>query len=546
MNHAMESDFDEEQDQGLAEKLVQVGTSAKDGTNSRLITVEAGFGRGFSGLQMIGQTGNIVDDGKERARMALERLGIDLPAKKLLLSVSPGDVKVDGNHLDLAIAVAIAALIKKKPPVIDPGKWVFAAEIGLGGELRPIPGVVCHGIAAMASDVAGVVVAEENLCELQALEVASARTNQTLRYHSFKNLHDVLDWLWSGIAAEKPQTPVTETKHHHVECNFDDMDLSEEMTLAAMTVAAGMHSVLLRGVPGCGKSMFAKRIKSLLPDLSAFEHLKVLEIHSCHPERIDRPILQGRPPYRSPHHFASASAMLGGHDCPGEVALASGGVLFLDEFPEFRRDVIEALREPLESGEVQISRAQSKRTWRAKMMLIAAANNCPCGWSGSKKRRCECPTSRLVAYRNRLSGPILDRIDLHLNMPERSDGVSRIFVGPDATRSGITAKMKDQVERARLYAQKRNLEYGVDLNRDIPPRYLSAALRMSERDVELLVKKLIPPHVSTRAVVRCFRVARTIADLAGRNAVDTGDVMQAWSWQAYESAKLRGEILDSR
>ncbi len=533
---------------GQANRLVVVGASAQDGSNSRLIRVEASFGRGFSGLQMIGHTGQIVEDGKERARMALERLGTDLPARRLLMSVSPGDIKVDGNHLDLACAVAMAALIRDEAPRIDPAKWVFAAEIGLGGELRPVPGIVCHGVAAMGGQMDGVVVAHENLRELKALEAASAKTGQKLTYRSFKDLKEVVDWLWSGVdftsfSMEENNENASCPSH---ESNFDDMDLCDELHLAAVAAAAGMHSMLLRGVPGCGKSMFAKRIQSLLPDLTPIEHRAVLEIHSCHPERMGPLILKGRPPYRAPHHFTSSAAMLGGHERPGEVALASGGVLFLDEFPEFRRDVIEALREPLESGEVQVSRAQSKKTWRAKMMLVAAANNCPCGWWGSAKRKCFCPDGRLMAYRNRLSGPILDRIDLHVNMPERSDGAAFIFADTPKKASNRTQSMRERVAAARGRAEQRNAVFSVLLNRDIPAQHLASALCLNSDSVDWLVKKLIPPHVSTRAIVRCLRVARSLADIYDRDEVKDTDVEQAWAWQALESARLRGEALNLR
>ena len=528
------------------DRLVAVGTSAQEGSNSRLIRIEASFGRGFSGLQMIGHTGQIADDGKERARMALERLGMELPARKLLMSVSPGDVKVDGNHLDLAFAVAMASLMNPRPPVIDPALWVFAAEIGLGGELRPVPGVVCHGVAAMSGATAGVVVAHQNLPELVALEAASAKTNRVLTYRSFQTLREVLDWLWSGVHRSVDDFPIQTDFSEYREANFDDMDLDDEMRHTAIAAAAGMHSMILRGVPGCGKSMFAKRIQSLLPDLTPEEHLSVLEIHSSHAERIARPILSGRPPYRSPHHFASNTAMLGGHDRPGEVTLASGGVLFLDEFPEFRRDVIEALREPLESGEVQVSRAQSKRTWRAKMLLIAAANNCPCGWRGSAKRRCLCAEGRFSAYNNRLSGPILDRIDIHVNMPERADGAAFIFSPERPSRQGLTDRMRESVHAARERATARNATFQCQLNRDIPPQHLGEALGTSAQNIDRIVKKWMPAHVSTRSVVRCLRVARTLADMRDDATVKDSDIAQAWSWQAFEAAKMRGELLDIR
>jgi magnesium chelatase family protein len=393
-----------------SDRISRACSATQEGAEARVISIEASFGRGFAGLQLVGNVGQIVEDGKERARMAIERLNMAIPAKRLLISFSPGDLKVEGNHFDLGMAVVMATLIRPNLPKINPSSWVFAAEIGLNGELRPVPGAVGHGVAAMAGGMCGVVIAKENLPELKALEGVSADSGRKLVYIAFSNLMEVIEWLWTGelnFELSLRDDAFSEIKQSEVFPNFDDMELTPEVQLAAEVAAIGMHSMILRGVPGSGKSMFAKRLVTLLPALTSEEHLTALQIHSASSDKISSRILSGFPPYRAPHHFASGAAILGAGVKPGEVALASGGILFLDEFPEFRRDVIEALREPLESGEVQVSRAQSKRVWRAKMMLVAAANNCPCGWRGSSKRKCMCPENRVSAYRQRLSGPIL-------------------------------------------------------------------------------------------------------------------------------------------
>ncbi|NBV51471.1 ATP-binding protein, partial [bacterium] len=252
-------------------------------------------------------------------------------------------------------------------------------------------------------------------------------------------------------------------------------------------------------------------------------------------------LIRGRPPFRSPHHHTSQSAIVGTSDKPGELSLASGGVLFLDELPEFRRDVLEGLREPLEAGEIMVSRAQGRSTWIADVILIAAANNCPCGWSASRRRRCECPPSRLNAYRNRLSGPLQDRIDIHVNMPEPGNQIASFLAGP-VSRQGQTSRLRDQVAEARGLALRRKELTGVSVNKDIPVSKIFLALRLPSDKAETLLTKVFPENAGARAIVRSLRVARTIADLMGRETVNPEDLAQAWSWQAHSAAILRGEI----
>jgi magnesium chelatase family protein len=291
--------------------------------------------------------------------------------------------------------------------------------------------------------------------------------------------------------------------------------------------------------------MLAARLASILPPLPKPEHIEALQIYSSFMERLPPALLAARPPYRAPHHQASATAILGTPECPGELALAHGGVLFLDELPEFRRDLLEALREPLETGEVRVSRAKRKSIWKARTLLVAACNNCPCGWSGSATRLCPCSRGKLTSYGARLSGPLLDRIDLHVNMPERP-GTSAELLMRLAGRSpaaGPTARMREQVRAARAFAAVRNRRFGVEVNRDLPAHLLVAASGLTPDRFADLVGSAVPASASSRAVSRCLRVARTIADLGGRDAVSEADLAQAWSWQAEGAAVARGEIL---
>jgi magnesium chelatase family protein len=517
-----------------------VNTAICDGSEPRLMGVECSFTSGFSGVQLVGNVTEVCRGGKERARAALERLGLKLPATRLVVSFTPADIKTEGNHFDLAIAVSLSLLMMPKPPRVNAERWLFAAEVGLGGELRPVRGVVSFALAAVSAGLDGIVVAEDHLAELSRLSQLLSR-GKTLRVLGYSALSDVLVWLGSGDSGTPSARPTDDSALAGAP-DFDDMILSPVLERAAMAAAAGMHSLLLRGSPGTGKSMLAARLPSILPPLAAKEHIEALKIYSAHAERVPLALVAGRAPFRAPHHQASAPAILGTPEGPGELSLAHGGVLFLDELPEFRRDLLEALREPLETGEVRVSRTRRKLAWTSRALLVAACNNCPCGWFGSPRKQCGCQTPRLLAYRQRLSGPILDRIDLHVNVPEPTAASPDIFLAlARAAALGRTAVMRTQVEAARAAALVRNAAFGVTFNRDLAPRHLVAAAGLSPETFAAIVTRYAPKAATSRSIVRAVRVARTLADLDGVAAVREEDVVAAWAWQAEKAAQERGE-----
>jgi magnesium chelatase family protein len=558
--------------------LVHTGLGELEGGG--VMRVECGFTRGFAGLQLIGNMTQVCRDGAERAKAALERLGFRIPAQRLVVSLTPAEARKDGSHVDLALAVSLALLLGGPgegprparlrlaaeargggPGAVEPARWLFAAELGLGGELRPVRGVVSFALAALAQGLDGMVVARENLEEVAAvIDLAVLPGGRRLTVLGFRTLEGVLGWLEgapsdgregdfsvvsSGARAGARSTLARASGGPGlVSLDFDDMVLSSELETLAAVAAAGMHSLLLRGSPGTGKSMLAARLPSILPPLTAAQHVEAMRVYSAVSERLPPGLLAGRPPFRSPHHQASAAAIMGGPESPGEMALAHGGVLFLDELPEFRRDVLEALREPLETGEVRVSRSRRKVTWSARVMLVAACNNCPCGWLGSRRRPCRCPMGAIIGYRQRLSGPVLDRIDLHVNVPEPSDAAAALFLrlaegGGEAT----TARLRRKVEAARAVAAPRNARFGVAFNRDLKAEHLVAASGLDAGAFAELVNRAIPAPTSSRTALRCLRVARTLADVAGMEAVRASDLAQAWAWQAEASARARGDDL---
>jgi magnesium chelatase family protein len=436
--------------------------------------------------------------------------------------------------------------MEEKPPQVDLESVLLVGELGLDGSLRPVKGAISYAIAAVRNGFQSIVVSSANLPELAVLRRFELPHLSQLKVIGFDHLKEVLEWLWTNAASAGRMLADSSTAVAGVDpkiSNFDDMVLTGEQELAAQVAAAGLHSMLLRGVPGTGKSMFAQRLISILPSMEKRQHLEALCIHNTVTERIDPALLAGIPPFRAPHHQSSTSAIIGSVEMPGELSLAHGGILFLDEFPEFRRDMVEALREPLETGTVQVSRVHGKVSWYAHATLVAAANDCPCGWHGSKVRRCTCASTAVIAYRNRLSGPILERIDMHVNFVERrlsGDEFLRQITGAGAT--GRTARMRQKVLTARDRARLRNRAFACQVNRELRAPDLLKASGLKDDEFSKLVKAVIPPTASNRNLVKALRVARTIADLREESAIDLADLHQAWSWQS-EIHALQGTSL---
>jgi len=527
-----------------------VYTAANHAMASSLIQIESSFGRGFSGLQLIGNASEICRDGKERAKSALESIGITIPAKKIITSLTPAEVKKDGSQFDLPLAISIGELIKGIPKRTDFKPWVYAAELSLNGSLKPVRGVISFAITALAHNLAGIIVAKQNLHELVALEHLS-KEHQSFEILGFEHLAEVFKWLEAGssgaswtISSYKKSHPVSPeliTKSK----SFDDMVLTEEQKLAALCTATGEHNLLLRGTPGSGKSMFSYRVASLLPNLEKDVHTETLKIHSSYNQNIESSLLSAMPPFRAPHHQSSTSAILGSTSKPGEISMAHGGILFLDEFPEFRRDLIEALREPLETGFVRISRTKANLGWKAKCILLAAANNCPCGWFGSKRKKCRCNITRIKAYTQKLSGPILDRIDIHINMPEPAQSGSKLLFSCQATpdhRQQQSIDLIEKVKQARAFGSERNRQLSARVNSDIESKHIITACKVSSLQLEQILKSRSNINLTNRSLLKMLRVARSLADLESCEAVKAEHLIQALSWQSESAAEQRGDI----
>ena len=514
-----------------------------DGMNGLVVTIESQFVRGFSGLQMIGNISESLRDSKERARTALEGLGVHVPPKKLIMSITPAEVKKSGDQFDLGIAVNLLLLNSEGQARIDTRRYVYVAELSLAGKLKPVRGVISYAIAAVAEGFSGLVVAKDNLNDLAVLQELNNERFADLEICAFEHLHEVQEWLYGEGATLSIDSLAEREEFSSTACNFNDMILDDNLYRAALCLAVGRHSLIMSGPPGTGKSMFAMRLPSILPPLESKEHLQALRISSAHTVNVDDKLLAGQPPFRAPHHSASVQGVLGTAERPGDIALAHGGVLFLDELPEFRRDIIESLREPLETGEINISRAKNKVRWVVPSSFsLPRPTTALAVFGGSSKKKCTCPLTRVIAYRQRLSGPIMDRIDMHLNVPENKNDTTLLFNLIEHGGEEQTAKMQARVSKCLAFSKKRNSALGLRFNNTIPARQLLAVSGLSSAKFRKLLDASYLQKLSKRALIKTLRVARTLADIELQEQVSEAHLRSAYDWQAEAAAQERGDF----
>ena len=533
---------------------VQVKSAQLGSTDSQIVSIESSFMRGFSGLSLIGSSSDVCRGGLLRAEASLEACEIKIPQRKIIVSLFPAGHKKEGNQFDLAFAVCLFYLTQAKEAGenlrTDLDQWLFASELSLDGKLNGVKGAINFALAAMEEKLQGIVVSEENFAELKELTKVEGLACDDFQILKFKDLAEVLLWIRqkdNGKSFEKIELiPTVQQEYKKVDQpNFDDMCLNPLLTEVAASIGCGRHNLFISGAPGTGKSMFSHRIASVLPKITQYEKLEVLKIHSSFSGKIERHILEGAPPFRSPHHSSSASAILGSEYSPGEISLAHNGLLFLDEFPEFRKDVIESLREPLETGNITVSRSKTKVSWKSKFILVIAANNCPCGWLGSSIRRCACPSSKIIHYKRRLSGPILDRIDIHINIDERQTKSSYLLDSLDRRKNSqpqTSRNLYEIIAQGREFSAMRNKKWGINSNAELKTEHLIEATELSTHEFKLLLSQFNLDKLSNRSVLKVLRVARTLSDLDLCSKVREQDLLKALSWTSDSCAKSRGDL----